>query len=295
MDCQFLGTGAAQGFPPVFGRSEFYNHIRESSREEIRSRTGFRIGNAHQIDISPDITWQLARHGLDLYDIEHLMITHTHGDHFAPLEVFDAMIMTAEMSETVSDRPVKLYLSRSAAGWLKGSYFPSQKNFLTPQVLEKLESHIDIVALEYYQQYQAGTLSFETIKGFHQALGEDEFSINYLLSSGERNLLFACDTGFYSDETWEYLNGKTADVVVMEATFGIMADRGNVGDTHLNFKTFHAQLEKMTSIGFVDDDTGFFATHISCANGKSYEELQAALDGYGWGTVLARDGMIIQY
>ena len=295
MDCQFLGTGAAQGFPPVFGRSNFYTQIRESCRQEIRSRTGFRLGNTHQIDISPDITWQLARHELDLYDLEHLMITHTHGDHFAPLEVFDAMIMTAETPETVNDRPVKLYLSRAAASWLKDSYLPSQKNFLTRRILEKLEDHIDVVALQYYQQYQAGMLRFETVKGFHKALGEDEFSINYLLSNGQRNLLFACDTGFYSDDTWEYLKGKTADIVVMDATFGTMPDRGGVGDTHLNFETFHAQLEKMASIGFIDNDTEIYATHISCANGKSYEELQAVLDGYGWGTVLARDGMVIQY
>ncbi len=295
MDCQFLGTGAAQGFPPVFGRNKFYTDIRKSQREEIRSRTGFRLGNAHQIDISPDITWQLAQHGLDLYDIEHLMITHTHGDHFAPLEVFDAMIMTAEMRETVSDRPVNLYLSGPAASWLKDSYFPSQRNFLTPQILEQLEDHINIVSLDFYEQYQAGALSFETIKGFHKALGDEEFSINYLVSTDERRLLFACDTGFYSDETWEYLQGKTANVVVMDATFGTMEDRGNVGDTHLNFATFHAQLEKMSALGFVDDRTTIFATHISCANGKSYEELQAALDGYGWGTVLARDGMIVEY
>ncbi len=295
MECRFLGTGAAQGFPPVFGRSNFYTQIRESCRQEIRSRTGFRLGNMHQIDISPDITWQLARHELDLYDLEHLMITHTHGDHFAPLEVFDAMIMTAEIPETVSDRPVKLYLSRAAASWLKDSYLPSQKNFLTRRILEKLEDHIDVVALQYYQQYQAGMLRFETVKGFHKALGEDEFSINYLLSNGQRNLLFACDTGFYSDDTWEYLKGKTADIVVMDATFGTMPDRGDVGDTHLNFETFHAQLDKMASIGFIDKDTEIYATHISCANGKSYEELQAVLDGYGWGTVLARDGMVIQY
>ena len=115
------------------------------------------------------------------------------------------------------------------------------------------------------------------------------------MHSGGRRLLFACDTGYYSEDTWEFLQGKSADTVVMEATFCTMTDRGGIGDMHLNFDSFHKQLEKMSAIGFIDKDTGIYATHISCAIGKSYDEMQSILDGYGWGTRLAHDGLAFPF
>ncbi|MDM3870093.1 MBL fold metallo-hydrolase [Porticoccus sp. W117] len=295
MICKFLGTSGAQGFPPIYGRNDFYTSLREEEPDEVRTRTGFRIGREHQIDLSPDIAYQLRRYGSDMYDIRHLLITHTHADHFAPQELFDALSMCSEEPASTNTAPINLYLSTAAHEWLIDRYLPVHHGFLNKKRLKDLEQFLNIHCINYFESFRAGDLEVDAVKGNHHALGVNESALNYLVHSPSRSILLAWDTGFYQDDTWEYLQGKRADTVVMEATFGPWKDRGHMNDTHMNFDTFHNQLEKMSKIGFIDSNTRIYATHISSALHMSHQHLQAQLDTYGFGTLLAKDELEFQF
>jgi phosphoribosyl 1,2-cyclic phosphate phosphodiesterase len=47
---------------------------------------------------------------------------------------------------------------------------------------------------------------------------EDEQCFNYIVSDGEKTLLYMCDTGWYRDATWRYLSGVRLDAVIAECT-----------------------------------------------------------------------------
>jgi phosphoribosyl 1,2-cyclic phosphate phosphodiesterase len=82
MDIIFLGTGAAEGSPAMYCRCQHCTTVRKTGGKDLRTRSALRIGELYQIDIGPDINWQLHTHGLDMHSIEHIFITHTHADYF---------------------------------------------------------------------------------------------------------------------------------------------------------------------------------------------------------------------
>ena len=118
--------------------------------------------------------------------------------------------------------------------------------------------------------------------------------MNYLFRfpNGQR-LFYALDTGYYAEETWTYLKDRKTDILILEATFGGKTDRAEYPDGHLDISAFIKMLERMTSIGFIDDHTRIFATHINPHQGLSHDELQARFDATDFTVTVAYDGLIV--
>ena len=146
--------------------------------------------------------------------------------------------------------------------------------------------------LGYYEKHQIGDFSAETVKGSHKTTIDGERSINYLLTSrGGTTLLYALDTGYYDDETWEYLSGKHTDALIMDCTFGGRADRGEYPFGHLDNASFIRMLEKMDAIGFINDTTRVFATHFNPHQGLAHHEIQQFFDACPYNVSAAYDGL----
>ena len=77
----FYGTGAAEGVPSPFCDCPMCNYAREHGGKDVRKRSCFRLGRNMMIDMGPDIFTQALQYG-SMCDIEHVLITHTHDDHF---------------------------------------------------------------------------------------------------------------------------------------------------------------------------------------------------------------------
>ena len=77
----FYGTGAAEGVPSPFCDCPMCNYAREHGGKDVRKRSCFRLGRNIMIDMGPDIFTQALQYG-SMCDIEHVLITHTHDDHF---------------------------------------------------------------------------------------------------------------------------------------------------------------------------------------------------------------------
>ncbi|MBT3273179.1 MAG: hypothetical protein HN368_08505, partial [Spirochaetales bacterium] len=159
--------------------------------------------------------------------------------------------------------------------------------------LDKLLERFIIKSLNYYEEYQIGDYKAETVKGRHKTTVEGEASINYLLTSNDGvRLLYALDTGYYDDETWEYLQGRHTDILVMDSTFGGRTDRGEFPFGHLDCYSFVRQLEKMAAIGFIDSDTQVFATHFNPHTGFSHQQVQDFYDNSPFEVTTGYDGLI---
>ena len=287
MKILFLGTGAAEGVPAAYCRCDACEGVRERGGVEIKSRSSLRINSRYQIDIPPDNYLQMIRHGTDMYDIRHLLITHSHEDHISLSAISDRT-----MSKEIHEEPLRVYMSKPGYDYAMkiAGYVP-----LSDLHANRVKERIEIDVLEYYTTYQIGELTVETVVGAHDAFGENEHSINYLLTDpGGSSLLYALDTGYYTEGTWEYLEGRRTDTLILDCTFAGRTDRGELPYGHLDQQSYLKMLDRMSSIGFIDSDTKIFATHFNPHQGLTHFEIQERFDESPFDVTVAYDGLITE-
>jgi phosphoribosyl 1,2-cyclic phosphate phosphodiesterase len=284
MDMLFLGTGAAEGVPAAYCRCDDCRGVRKRGGIEVKSRSSLRIGKHYQVDISPDHYWQMLRHDTDMFDLEHVLITHSHGDHFALDGLTDKT-----MAKVTNERPLNIYLSNPAKDYLEGTL---EHMGISDDLRSRYQGRFSIFGLEYFSSYEIGELSVETVKSNHSAHGEDEAAISYLFTlPGGTKLLYALDTGYYTDETWEYLRGRQTDTLVMDCTFAGRTDRGEYPSGHLDMASFIRMLERMSESGFIGPRTRIYATHFNPHQGLTHHEIQEAFDKSAFTVSVAYDGL----
>ena len=83
----YLGTAAAEGVPAIFCDCEHCRYARAVGGKEIRMRSGALIDGKLKIDFGPDAYAQSLRFNLNYVPVNHVLITHSHEDHFSPDEL----------------------------------------------------------------------------------------------------------------------------------------------------------------------------------------------------------------
>ena len=84
MKLQYIGTGAAEGFPGMFCRCGACERARKLKGRNIKTRSCAMVNDSVLIDLSPDLYAQSLNLDLELWKVRDLVITHTHADHFDP-------------------------------------------------------------------------------------------------------------------------------------------------------------------------------------------------------------------
>ena len=138
MKLTFLGTGNAAGIPSAFCNCKICLQARTLNNGNVRSRSSVLIDDDLLIDISPDFYWQTLKNNLYLANLKTILITHTHSDHFQPIELYHFAL-----SKTLDKMEINLYLSYEAnVFWnhvktsvLRNSYMKEVKNTLSFQVI----------------------------------------------------------------------------------------------------------------------------------------------------------------
>lgn len=289
MDLLFLGTGAAEGSPAMYCRCESCIHARQKGGKDIRTRSSFRIGGSYQIDLNMDTNWQMRQLGIDMYDIDHLFITHTHTDHFQFEEI---VAKTMSVGAKTNERPLNIYMSEPAKAWLERFLSCIYSEEIHKKKFQHFRDHYQIHGFKYFHTYRVGELVVDTLKSSHRLRGSDEFAMNYLFRLPDgRHLLYALDTGWYPEETWAFLRGKNVDILILDCTFGARTDRPEYPEGHLDNLSFLKMLQRMAEIQFIDKHTQVFATHISPHQGLFHDGLQQQLATSDFSITVAYDGL----
>ena len=95
----------------------------------------------------------------------------------------------------------------------------------------------------------------------------------------------------HPDETWEFLEDRRTDVLIMDCTFGGRTDRGEFPAGHLDIASFLRALERMDAIGFIDGATRIFATHFNPHQGLTHHQMQERFDRSAFEVTVAYDGL----
>lgn len=267
MRIKILGTAAAEGWPAVFCRCETCQRARASGGKDIRSRASIRFNSTHQIDLPPDHWYHEAVLGADMSGLEHLFITHSHQDHWSPR----SLLFLAPPFGHGRTEPLNIYGNEAVIQQGRDLHRAREGEFV---VFHQIEPFAPI---------QAGDFVFTPIRARHM---ESETCLNYLVNSDGKTVLYTCDTSWYADDTWEFLEGQRLDAIISECTCG--PHSGGTG--HMSFETVFALKDRLGKAGAFTDGV-FFITHFSHNVGLLHTEIEYVVNQHKIQT--AYDGMEI--
>ena len=81
MKIKYLGTELLK-VGPVFFVIVSIAGGKEKGGKNIRTRSSVLIDDDLMVDFPPDSYWHIVNYGIDASQIKHLVITHSHQDHF---------------------------------------------------------------------------------------------------------------------------------------------------------------------------------------------------------------------
>ena len=285
---RFLGTGSAWGAPSVWCTCPHCKEARKLGGRNIRGQSCASIAPNILIDIPAELRLQAPRFGVDLSCIEHLLITHSHGDHFFPellllrRSEYKCSITGNTLTEPHMDLPTLNVYGNSK---------------VIDGITAKLSNDIKHCSLklhtvECYRQYDAGGFAFIPLLSSHIVPGEKP--LNYIIHKDGRCVLYACDSFRFSPETWHAICDHRYDLVVIECSRGD-ADSNDENDinarAHLNFEQGIEMYKEFVQADLLTDKGVFAFSHLSHHAG-SHDEAAARLARHR--ITIAYDGMKLE-
>ncbi len=275
----FLGTGDAKGYPCPNCRCVACEEARRLGGKAIKTRSDFLIDENNVIDFGPDIYHQALTCNVMIDKIKNVFMTHSHFDHISISSLL--LLNEGTGARTV---PVNFYGPKGALDFVEDM---ARRNTYRSGTREGIYSynHIKYCPLDYFETVETEEIRVTTLKSSHEGWGVDELGFNYIIEKNGKTLLYATDTGWYPDDTWEFLakSNFKFDYVVMENTYG--KDTRNIikpyAVGHLNTENFFMMLDKLVECGNITKDTPVYATHIADAGREPYGELLEAMENNG--------------
>ena len=289
MKIQFLGTAAAEGVPAVFCRCKACEYARKAGGREIRTRAGAIIDDTLKLDFGPDSYHHMLTYGLRFADVHSVLVTHSHSDHFSPLELEFRYPVYSDVGD--GEPPMTIY-GNDAVGALAKPYFRTDKNRLAFQKMTPFEP-IDV------EGYRVTALQAVHCTGGRDALFPVEFlgrtlyrtedALFFLIEKNASSILYAHDTCEFTKPDMDFLAGKRIDLISLDCTGGILSFDYSGWVGHMSADGCLRMRDKLIAIGAADGHTVFVANHFSHNGCAPYETLSAALPGF----MVAYDGMTI--
>ena len=284
---RFYGTGAAEGLPNPFCECYLCEYARKHGGKDVRTRSMFRLSEKTCIDLGPDAFKQAEMYG-DFKNLEHVLVTHTHSDHFSY-----AMMEVRRMATKRIEKPLNYYFTGDAYHMVERY---ADSDFILGGKFKKLLEN-DVIrchCLEYGRTYEIDDIRVTPLKGNHYG-DMKENAANYLIRMADgRTLFYGLDTGPYFEETFEALKNTKIDILISECTYGGGEDTyPNPG--HLSYTACVKVFERLLLQGTIDSSTRVYLTHINHCHTADHETLQKMFDVSGLPMIctVAWDGLEI--
>ena len=268
----FLGTGSAEGMPAIFCDCSLCREAKRRGGPDCRTRASILIDDVIKIDLPPETLAHVHKYPeVNLAQLQHLLFTHSHDDHFAVRET--------------------QYLSPNFAPCRKGPLHVWATHELIKKMLPEMAHFFEQAPLRFHPlvPFSPFSVAHLTVTPVTAHQKQEELCLNFLLrDESDRTLLYASDTGWYDLPTWRFLDGRHIDTVIIECGKGKSA---NAYDGHLNIDEVLRVKEKLTDNGSISPNAPFYVTHIAHTGLLLHEEMQALLAPHG--VTVAYDGLEI--
>ena len=274
MKIQYLGTAAAEGIPAMFCTCKLCRKATELGGAETRCRSSALINDQLLIDLTPDIYYQKIRWNLDLSQLEAVLVTHSHTDHFDGAEL--TRRSASDYCKPAWERPLLVYGNKKVCEFGRRS--------LKEEFGKEENPSIEFHELAPYENVKICGLMVTAIPAQHDS---QEDCLIYLIEDGTGRLLYGNDTGLLPKDTYARLGNRPFDLLSLDCTFG--AGEAKEG-RHMGFSENRKFLQELQKYGCYSENTKVYATHFSHNCGMLQQELEQ--EGSRYGIHAAYDGLI---
>ena len=273
MKIKYLGTAAYEGIPSLFCQCETCRKSLELGGKNLRSRSQAIINDDLLLDFPPDTVWHFQRFGLDWRKITNCLITHSHSDHFYPEDI---QMIRRDYCH-VSDYRINYYGGDSIYQTLNNIIEKEKDKYLDMSITKVSAGKI----------YQVGKYMVMPLNANH---GLESTPLFYAISDGTKKVLYAHDTGYFSEESWNYLKGfGKFDLVSLDCTGATQSGWVN---GHMCVETNIKIIQKMKDLGLIDDNTKKVINHFSHNGQATYDETYEYVKDLG--IIVSYDGLEIE-
>jgi len=269
MKFKYLGTAAAEGIPAIYCTCKVCRNARELGKRELRSRSQALVDDELLLDFPCDTYWHVITYGIDLTKIKHILITHSHDDHFYPLDMNYIRKGFAHLPEDFE--PVTVYGNQEV-----GAKLPlDENNFMNP------DRRIRFAPVKPFEALQAGSFLITPLPACH---GTKDPMI-YLLQKGGKSILYAHDTGKIFPEVIRFLKekGVVLNLISLDCT---EADKTINYNSHMNLERNIVCRNEMQDAGIVSENTVCVLNHFSHNGGRLYRDFVK---------IAAKEGFLVSY
>lgn len=240
MRITYLGTAAAEGFPALFCRCEYCLEARRLGGKNIRTRSQSLINRDLLIDFPQDSYMHFLNNGIEADKIKYLLVTHGHRDHF----YFDDL--DCRHGAFAHNMSVPTLTVIASAGTLKG--------------IEKAPPNVELQVIGAFETVELEGYRITALPARHMPGGE---ALNYIIEGEDATLLYAHDTGYPYEETFEFIKDKKIrfDMVSLDCT-NVDIPISDAGG-HMGFENIDRVLARLREMGSVDEGTVCYVNHFS--------------------------------
>jgi adenosylcobinamide kinase/adenosylcobinamide-phosphate guanylyltransferase len=264
MRVRLLGTGSADGWPnPWCTCAACAAALR---RGQLRVPTSALVDGRLLLDCGPETPRSALRHGASLAEVTHVLITHDHPDHSAPM---------ALLARRWAGRTEPLTVVGPA------SVVAAWRDWTAPTGAPGGRDGVSFVSVSPGDELLAGSHRVRVLGAAHQAWELGDAVLYDVTSPDGERLLYATDTGPLPPSTRQVVAGAAYAVVLIEATFGDRAGPGHPDRhrhrDHLDLADLADELALLRACGAVTDRTDVVAVHLSHHSPPDLEPRLAAL------------------
>lgn len=283
MKLQFLGTGAAEGAPAIFCKCAVCMELRRRGEKEYHTRSQYLIDEELGIEFPPDAYLHALRFDVDLTKMKHLLITHSHMDHFYAHD----FILRGYKYTTEPSLPLTIYGNDEVIKVFEECTRREMKDSVAPNYTLKRVSAFQPFTIE--DRYTVTPLLAQHSK--------TEEAFLYLIEKGDKAYLHLTDTGRLPKATLDYLerhfkdSGRMVDFVTFDCTF-LRHTAGEVS-RHMGLEDNKAMQTEFLRRNIANEHTRYAITHFSHNGVPFSEKLYEAGEEYGY--IPAFDGLCLEF
>lgn len=243
MKIRFIGT-CAYDYSPLL--KTLY---KEKLDKDARRSSSLLVNDHLLIDCGDHVPESLNIQGIAFENVDILLLTHLHGDHYRPEHV--------RKIADAANRKLQIYAHRSAINHLKTD-------------LEG--ANVEIHALNYYKSRKlCGNLKITALRANHTACPS-----HYLIEDGKNCVYYGTDGAWIMYDTYYYLRQKKLDICIMDATVGDYEGDFRVAE-HNSIPMIRLMLKSFYASKICNEQTRIILSHIAPSLHESHETEQLRL------------------
>lgn len=244
MKFTYYGTGAGEGWPGLFCNCELCKEASRLKGKNIRTRSQALVNDDLLIDLSPDTNLHSLIYGLDLEHVDHLLVTHSHSDHFNPTD------LELLREPYAHNRPNEFQIY--------GNDRVQERIWMEVPEVKEVGAMLSFHKVELFQKIYIKDYVVVPLLALHDRKEECLF---YQITQGDKTILYAHDTGAFPKDTMDYLkeNKVHLDLVSLDCTTQSSPD----GKNHMGLVDAVKERQRLMELGLGDTKTRWMVNHFS--------------------------------